>query len=83
MKWEDVFFVVQWMAENINTECVDSEDKYQLEKITDDCHIALMKHSNKKKIAKLAQRIKGYEDTISDVSNGKAYTKPGSLSGRK
>ncbi len=33
----------------------------------------------RKKLKRLAKRINGYEETIKNVSNQQAFTKPGSL----
>ena len=43
MKWEETFFVVKWMFENINTTQLDSSDDYQMVKIADDAHLAFLK----------------------------------------
>ncbi len=43
MTWEETFFVVKWMCENIDTSQLTLSDDYQLEKITDDAHSAFMK----------------------------------------
>ena len=47
LRYEDVQDVVKWMIENTNTELLTLNDHYQIEKIVDDCHLALM---NKRKI---------------------------------
>lgn len=48
LNWPDVHFVIKYMIENINTERLDINDQYDIEKLTDTVFSEYQNWKNKK-----------------------------------